>query len=269
MSRNASQRMTTQFETAQRTDRWEPQTPDTYRRDEVTIWWANLSGTHASLGPQEHLLSNDELRRAGWMSQIARDRWITGRASLRSILSGYLGLQALAVPITYGALGKPELANLSPVRLNLSHSADLAAFAVAWRKPVGIDIQRLRDNANIAEMAEWTMSASAYRDWLQLPEQGRRVAFTRSWVRKEAYLKGRGLGLIYPMKDLEIVEPVAGGPVKIVDQHEERAGHGWHIFDLATPAPGYVAALAVCGEVSSLIARGWPDGSIRTDWELT
>jgi len=267
MSRSTNSRMTMPFEAEQTSARWNPRTSDQHRRDEVTIWWADLSETQERLGNQAHLLTNDELRRAEWMmGQTSRDRWITGRASLRSILSGYLGLQALAVPITYGALGKPELAGLSPVRFNLSHSANLAAFAVAWRKPVGIDIQRLRNDSTMTDMAEWTLSEDAYQQWLRLPEKERRVAFTRTWVRKEAYLKGRGLGLVYPMKDLEIFAPSSGGGIQIVDRHDERHGEDWRIFDLATPTPGFVAALAVRGEVSSLVARGWPDGSVRTAW---
>jgi phosphopantetheinyl transferase len=63
-------------------------------------------------------------------------------------------------------MGKPKLGSLSPVRFNLSHSADLAAFAVSWRKPVGIDIQRQRDDTLMIDLAPWTFSEKAYRDWL-------------------------------------------------------------------------------------------------------
>ncbi len=267
MGRNASRLSTQPFNSDWRSSHTDTQLSHQIRRDEVTIWWASLSETQSRLGPQDHLLTADELSRAGWMaSQPARDRWITSRASLRSILSGYLGLQALAVPISYGSLGKPELGSLSPVRFNLSHSADLAVFAVAWRKPVGIDIQRLRADTGMIDLAKWTFSDDAYRIWQDLPESERRLAFTRTWARKEAYLKGRGLGLVYPMRDLEIVESSTSDTVQIVDKHDSHHCRNWRIYDLAAPQPGFVAALAVDGTVSSLISRGWPDGSVRTTW---
>lgn len=249
---------------------WDPRTSNQKRRDEVTIWWASLGETRSRLGHQAHLLTNDELERAGWMSSpIARDRWITSRATLRSILSGYLGLQALAVPITYGSLGKPELGNLSPVRFNLSHSSDLAAFAVTWRKPVGIDLQRLRDDDLMTDLAPWTFSEEAYEQWQRLPKTERRMSFIRTWVRKEAYLKGRGTGLVYPMRDLEVVESSTPSAVEIVDRHADQSDDRWCVFDLTTPHPSFVAALAIQGEISSLISRGWPDGSVRTTWRQT
>ncbi len=251
----------------QRTSTWDSRASSQVRRDEVTIWWASMRDTQSRLGLQAHLLSSDELRRAGWMpTPDARERWITGRASLRAILSGYLGIQALAVPISYGAMGKPELGSLSPVRFNLSHSADLAAFAVTWRKPVGIDVQRLRNDDLMADLAPWTFSDEAYEAWLTLPEPERRLSFARTWVRKEAYLKGRGMGLVRPLRELNVVESPADGALHIVDKYADQAAGQWRIFDLATPESGFVAALAVEGRVSSLISRGWPDGSVRATW---
>ncbi len=249
---------------------WESVAANQKRREEITIWWADLNQTQSQLGLQDHLLSHDELCRAAKMkSARARDRWITGRVSLRSILSGYLGVQALAVPITYGAMGKPKLGNLSPVRFNLSHSADLAAFAVSWRKPVGIDIQRQRDDKLMIDLAPWTFSEDAYRAWLKFSEPDRRKSFARTWVRKEAYLKGRGMGLVHPMRDLEIVESQTAGAVQIVDKHNDVADDNWRIFDVHTPDAEFVASLAVEGGISSLISRKWPGGSVQTTWRRT
>lgn len=254
-------------ELEQHESRWDRTTSHEIRRNEVTVWWANLSEARLRLGPQSHLLSPDERRRAATMlNGNTRDRWIAGRASLRSILAGYLGLHAVAIPITYAALGKPELGSLSPVRFNLSHSAELAAFAIAWRKQVGIDVQRLRDDDLMHDLAPWTFAEDDYNTWLTLPTLQRRVSFLRTWVRKEAYLKGRGVGLAYPLRDLTIVTSTTAGAVEIVDKHAGDAAQNWRVFDLDAPHPGYVAALAIDGEVSSLVQRGWPDGSVHTIW---
>lgn len=254
-----------QYETS-----WNRTQTNQIRRNEVTIWWANLSEPQLRLSAQSHLLSPDERHRAGRMlSATARDRWVAGRASLRSILAGYLGLRAVAIPITYAALGKPELGSLSPVRFNLSHSAELAAFAIAWRKQVGIDVQRLRDDDLMNDLAPWTFTENDYHAWLTLPIFQRRVSFLRTWVRKEAYLKGRGVGLAYPLRDLTIVKSATAGAIEIVDKHAGDAAQNWRVFDLDAPHPGYVAALAIDGEVSSLVQRGWPDGSVHTIWRPT
>lgn len=245
---------------------WDSHASHQARREEVTVWWAILN-EHQRPEPERLLLSMEEARRASRMPDPdARDRWVNSRTTLRTILSGYLGVDALAVPITYGSLGKPALANLSPVRFNLSHSAELAAFAVTWRRPIGIDVQRLGAGDQIGDLAPWTLSERAYEDWLRLPEHKRRLAFTRTWVRKEAYLKGLGLGLVHPLRDLEVVGPSGSGALRIIDKHAAGSDVDWRVFDLVTPDPGFVAAVAVKGEVSSLISRGWPDGNIRATW---
>ena len=235
--------------------------------DEITIWWSSLSETQACLGLQVNLLSDEELLRAGRMSNpMLRDRWITGRATLRSILSVYLGIQARAIPITYEPLGKPQVVNRGTVRFNLSHSADLAALAVTWKKPVGIDILRVRDNTNIDDLAPWTFSEDDHNAWLRLPEAEQRLCFLRPWVRKEAYLKGRGPGLTYSMRDLQVFASSTGCSMQIMNTRSGAPDRRWRIFDLTPPEPGFVAAVAVDGKVSSLISRSWPDDSIRATW---
>lgn len=267
MKQSAYRQQTTHVTTDYNLGQWNNLASNQTRRNEVTIWWADLTMAQSRLGRPSDLLPPDERRRADWMlDPEARNRWMTGRASLRTILSGYLGLEALAVPIRYGALGKPEVGNLSPVRFNLSSSRDLVAIAVAWRKPLGIDVQYLRDDVEINELAEWTFSEDAYSAWLRLPESERRISFARTWARKEAYLKGRGVGLTHPLRDLSIVESHTPGAVAVTDKHLGGIDQQWRVFDLSTPDPRFTAALAVGGDVSGLISRGWPDGSVKTTW---
>ena len=267
MSRGTRQSTLPSSRTERRTQIADGALPRRQSDDEVTIWWSNLSETQANFGLQANLLSDEDLLRAGRMSNSnVRDRWITGRATLRSILSVYLGIPERAISIAYEALGKPQVKNRGTFRFNLSHSADLAALAVTWKKRVGIDILRIRDNININDLAPWTFAENDLNAWRRLPEDEQRLSFLRSWVRKEAYLKGQGFGLTHSMRDLQVIESSTGCCMQIVNTRSGAPDRRWRIHDLTSPEPGFVAAVAVDGKVSSLISRRWPDGSICATW---
>ena len=98
-------------------------------------------------------LSEDEVSRANrFRFERDRVRWIRARSSLRMILSRYAGEDPGNLGFTCGKYGKPALLPFTEVQFNLSHAGDWAIVAVAQSVPVGVDIERIRNNVDMAAL---------------------------------------------------------------------------------------------------------------------
>jgi 4'-phosphopantetheinyl transferase len=164
---------------------------------DVHVWRVDLNQRTAT---QRALLSSDECERADrFRFQEDRDHFIVARATLRSVLAGYLGAEAHGLRFDYGAHGKPRLAvqSHSELRFNLSHSHGRALIAVALEREVGVDIECLRRAVADEQIARRFFSPREVASLAALPPAEQSAAFFRCWTRKEAYLKARGDGIFY------------------------------------------------------------------------
>src|SRR5262249_44099313 len=139
-----------------------------------------------------------------------------------------LGAAPGALQFRYGEHGKPELIDAPPLHFNVAHSECHGLFAVAADAvgAIGIDIEVLRDVADADAIAERFYSAADRAALAALPAADRSAAFLRCWTRKEAYVKGLGLGLAQPL--------------------DREPASGWRLDDVSQP-PVYAAAVAHCG----------------------
>lgn len=185
------------------------------------------------------LLDAEELARAGAFRHTRdRDAYVVAHAALRSVLSVLLGVPAEALPLVRepcagcgGPHGRPAL-RTSGVHFSLSHSGDLVMVALA-PAPVGVDVEGLA-TARAVLGAQSALHMTEARELNALPPHERSAAFTRTWVRKEAYLKGLGTGLVRdPALDYVGTGPVPTAPAP-----------GWTLRDVLVPA-GYAAAVAL------------------------
>ncbi|WNI19398.1 4'-phosphopantetheinyl transferase family protein [Actinacidiphila sp. ITFR-21] len=116
------------------------------------------------------------------------------------------------------------------LRFSLSHCADLSLLAFATA-PVGVDVEAVPAARTVAETAHVLHPREAAGLALPAPAE-RTPAFTRVWTRKEAYLKGRGVGLSAdPAADY-----VGSGPTAVPPAD-------WSLTDVLVP-PGHRAAVA-------------------------
>ncbi|MET9566624.1 4'-phosphopantetheinyl transferase family protein [Streptomyces tauricus] len=81
----------------------------------------------------------------------------------------------------------------SALHFSLSHSGDLSLLAFAAR-PVGIDVEAVPAPETVGEAAEVLHPREA-AELAALPADERPAVFAAVWTRKEAYLKGLGIGL--------------------------------------------------------------------------
>lgn len=220
------------------------------RDDEVHVWRVGLEESGARLERLWRLLDAEERRRAE-RYHFERDRrhFIVARGTLRRLLGDYLDLAPESLRFSYSAYGKPALEDearaVAPdLRFNLSHSGALALYVFARGRELGIDIERMREDFDLQELAARFFSAAESRALLELPAGLRTRAFFNCWTRKEAYVKARGEGLSHPL-DTFCVSLVPGSAAALVEtRNDPRETARWRLHDLA-PAPDYAAALAI------------------------
>jgi len=127
----------------------------------------------------------------------------------------------------------------------LSHSHELALYAIAHIPLVGIDLEHIRPMDKVEQLVKRFFSPREYAVICSLPDDQKQEAFFRAWTCKEAYLKAIGDGL--PGLDGVEVSLTPGEPAALLSiQGNEEAASGWSVYQLI-PAPGYMAALAIEG----------------------
>jgi 4'-phosphopantetheinyl transferase len=217
---------------------------------EVHLWVAPLVISAEKSAYFKSILSLDEQERAGCFRK-SRDaqRFVAARGSLRSLLGAYLAIEPDRLRFAYDAFGKPRLdgeETLTSMRFSVSHSGDLALFGFARRHKMGVDVERIRPDIDIADLAARYFSPNEFKKLRSLPADQQREAFYCGWTRKEAYLKARGQGLSFPLDRVE-VSLTPGEPAMILKASGDRGvSRRWTIQHLS-PAPTYIGAAAVEG----------------------
>jgi len=218
--------------------------------NEVHVWRASLQCEAGETQEFLDYLSEDERARAGrFCIEEARGHFIVGRALLRAILGRYLGVEPSRLRFSYGSHGKPALAPewaAASLCFNMSDSHGLALYAVARRRELGVDLERIRPGVACERIARRHFAEAEVKSLLALPESARREAFFACWSRKEAYTKAIGQGLSFPLRDI-VVSLSPGEPAAILNvRGEPEAARRWSLRALK-PDPCYAAALIAEG----------------------
>ncbi|EFL15186.1 4'-phosphopantetheinyl transferase superfamily protein [Streptomyces sp. C] len=218
-----------------------PQTGPPPAGSGVAVW--SLDTTREAIGGHEAggaraLLDAAERERAGRLLRPADQRsYLASHLGLRVLLGGYLGLAPQEVALVRedcpgcgGPHGRPAVAG-GAVHFSLSHSDDVAYFAFSG-VPVGVDVEGIPRASAVGDVLSSLHPAEA-GEITALPEAERQTALARVWARKEACLKGTGVGVAFGLADPYVGSGPTPAPVP-----------GWTLRDLPAPA-GYAAAVAV------------------------
>ena len=211
----------------------------------MVIWTVRLNVSAQTVSAAKNFLSPDERTRAdAFRNEQALRNYIISHAALRQILANHLKLNPTEIPFRTGTYGKPALAETvaSQLEFNLTHSGNLALVAVAHGAEVGIDVETVRAMPDALRLAERFFSAAESEALNALPADDQGAAFLNLWTRKEAFVKATGLGIANALIRFEVTMG-ANATVKAIDG-DPRLAAQWtlHAF---TPAPGYLAAVAV------------------------
>lgn len=226
---------------------------------EVHLWRATSDVTGEDLVRLASTLTEAELERsARFRFDRDRARFVAARGRLRSLLARYLDVLPRDITLAEGLFGKPRLASgPGSLRFNVSHSDGTSVFAMARDREVGVDLERVRIDFPIEEVARHYYSpAERAQLALLLPADRMRAAFG-CWTRKEAYLKALGAGLAPPLDTIE-VGVCSGKPLSVWRSDGDTAASGWwslHDFDAG---PGFAAAVAVEGGPGNVPSAALP-----------
>ncbi len=166
----------------------------TLGRGEVHIWHIDID--LLAPGPYFLTLSSEE-REHVKRFHFKRDGVQFGvcRSSLRRILGGYLGASPESLEFVFSAQGKPALKELpAPLEFNVSHSRHIGLIAVTQGDPVGVDVEAIRYDFSVVDVAGDVFSARELKQFYTMPSDAQRLKFFATWAAKEAYLKALGTG---------------------------------------------------------------------------
>jgi 4'-phosphopantetheinyl transferase len=197
-------------------------------------------------GPLTGLLSADERSRAGRFAfERDRRRYIVARARLRQLLGERLGVAPGSLQFVYNPHGKPALARRPgqrDLRFNVSHSGELAAYAFAEGRDVGVDVEAVRELPDADDIAMRFFSRRERAAYMRLPARERPQGFFNCWTRKEAFIKALGEGLSHPLERFD-VSLAPGEPARFLRVGETSGRDcGWWMESFS-PVTGYVAAV--------------------------
>ena len=211
--------------------------------DDVHVWAADLA-IFPEVDPSlSSLLTRDEEERAGRF-HFADDqrRFRVGRALLRRALALYSGEDAGALVFRQDPFGKPRVDGAAGIiDFNVSHSGDLVLLAFRRGGAVGVDVERIRADLNLRELAVQCFTA-AEQALIFEREDTAPARFFMHWASKEAWIKADGRGLGLPLNE-HALTAIDTGTFAIAGA-DGRLEWRLHPLELR---PGYAAAVCSGG----------------------
>ncbi|RYX85071.1 4'-phosphopantetheinyl transferase superfamily protein [bacterium] len=163
---------------------------NSFQDGNIHLWKADLD----TLSPSRlypHLDNLEQQRAQHYQLPLARSRFIASRGQLREILSLCTGLPPAQLLIAYTPHGKPFLPALPDWHFSVSHSCNLAVWAISYGREVGIDIELIRPELPLKTLIPRTLSPRE-QEALAQHEGDPTSLFLHFWTRKEAFLKATG-----------------------------------------------------------------------------
>lgn len=143
----------------------------------MDVWLISLERERESV-----LSADEETRAARFHFEHDRIHWARSRSALRMILSQATGIAAGEIRFTVGHQGKPSIPD-HRVEFSLSHAGVWAMVAVTHDVPVGVDIERMREDIELTPLLKRLGETN-------LPES--RDALYGRWTQREAKSKAVG-----------------------------------------------------------------------------
>lgn len=209
---------------------------------DLELWWCLLDATPALLRECRSYLSEAERARAARFGhERLRDRYVVGRASLRTVLGHALGVAPSEVPIERGVRGRPRLMGDATLDFNISHTGNVALVGTLRAARIGVDVERLDRAINVAGIARKFLSENERRSIAALDAEAARRSVLTLWTCKEAMSKATGDALAAPFSSLDV--GLAGGPTLRSGPDVYRPKR-WSLHAAAVPSD-HVATVAI------------------------
>ncbi len=219
--------------------------------NDLHVWRVHLPSVAHQQESFLQTLSDSELTKSRhFRFEKDRNRYVLSHGVLRQLLGTYLDVPPQRIAFEETVQQKPILSvanEKETLCFNLSHAGDYALYAVARGREVGVDIECIHHEVDIALVASRFFSPREIKAFEQATGEEQRTLFFQYWTRKEAFLKAWGKGMTFPMEQCD-VSAMSGSRVSPVTvAGAEKDGAGWYGVDLL-PATGYAAAVVAKGE---------------------
>ncbi len=218
---------------------------------DVHVWMSWLDLPADRIIQFASTLTKDETERAErFHFERDHNRYIASRGLLRQILGRYVNQNPAQLRLIYGPNGKPSLIGYGTehmLQFNVAHSDNLALYAFTQGRPIGIDVEKMRELSDVDGLAKRFFSAREYSAWQSLAHGDRLAAFFKCWTSKEAFIKALGEGLSYPLDqfDVSLNPDEPAGLLAIAGDIAE--AKRWSVQALY-PAQNYAAAVVSLGK---------------------
>lgn len=225
---------------------------------DVHIWRASLDVDLELLEAQRSVLSEREIGKIDRLRlPVVYRRSLAAQVTLRQLLSRYLDCPPREVTYQYGSHGKPCLdaaVHPSPIYFNMTHSNDMALYAISDFAEVGVDVELVKPGRQMLEIAERYFAPSEYQQMLSLPEVEQLSAFYKCWTAKEAFVKATGEGLSFGLDRFEVDLSIGAGDARsslIKIDNSIDAARPWYLTSFS-PEENYLGAIATEGQPNEL-----------------
>ncbi len=155
------------------------------------------------------------------------------RGLLRLLLSHYTNLAPEMIEFDYAKYGKPMLKGDTRLQFNLSHSRDMVVYAFGLDRELGVDIEYMRPQRDLAGMIGHVSSEKEQIELKALHENETMEAFYRLWTRKEAFIKACGRGLGMGLRSIHIGTGESHMPIAVTYKDEIQSD--WFVQDMIAP----------------------------------
>jgi 4'-phosphopantetheinyl transferase len=171
--------------------------------------------------------------------------FLVTRALARTVLAAYTGMPPSLLKFIVSALGRPHLAHYGLAErldFNISHSKGVVIIAVTNGPAVGIDVEALDRDLNLADLLSAGFFSDEEKRWI-LQQEGQR-RFLQLWTLKEAWAKARGCGLSDRVRDAHFdIDP--DGKIKFSLPAEEDGSLTAWAFEQKVIEEQFLLAVAV------------------------
>lgn len=203
----------------------------------LALWLLDV-GTTAEADLDASILDESERRRAAALEAPGlRRRYLLSHVALRHLLGQALGLPPRDVHLVRepcprcGAAGRPVLSQPpGALHFSTSSSEHLVLIGLA-SAAVGVDVEAVRPLQAVGA-ASAVFHPTEREELLSMAPEVRRARFTVLWCRKEAHLKGVGVGMSHGLMG------------EYWGARSPAAPRGWTLLDVPVPA-GFSASAAV------------------------
>ncbi|MDB9525248.1 4'-phosphopantetheinyl transferase superfamily protein [Oscillatoria sp. CS-180] len=172
---------------------------------ETHLWQLYLPAAKRNRDQWFTWLSEDERDRAQrFFRDVDRDRFVLSRGGLRYLLARYLGDSPQSFTFSYSAYGKPSLPHAyRRIHFNLAHSGAWVVYGFSLCQWIGVDVEEKVERTYLESLIQRCLTTQE-KISLEESKSTRLTGFLKYWTIKEAHLKALGLGLSYPMTEVQV-----------------------------------------------------------------